>query len=399
MYPNSISKNQFDSTLRVRTFNLTDIQFGNRISLFHWKGFHFNADRTLIFIFALLIFSLRLRVFPTFYANLSTAQYWGMSLFAGLGIAYSLIAHEAIHVLVARHLGAKPAGAFLYLFGTGTPIELNGAGRAKRTVLCVSGIILSALLSILLFGLAFLSETNGRNEFVVGILFHLGAFNITLAAFQLLPFLPLDGGRLILNLVSKNGSFTRGLIRFFYYLGSLGGLTIIALGGFQLYLERPVLGAWVLALGLTLLRANYEEYEYLTVKNCLSRKPIGNYTYPDVVAVQSTISLAEFSRDYLEKYPFKAFPVLSGNEILGFIYRNSPHRVSRRQWSEKRVCDVFRRAPKDMILSPLIDAADAWSLMVHSGNSRLLIAVNKRFLGMVSYGDLLKAAEKESVSA
>lgn len=395
MPPKSILKSQSDRILRFWPFNFTDLQFGYRIRLFRWNGLVFSTDAALVLLFAVLILSLRFRLFPFYYSNLSIADYWGMAVITGLGIAASVIAHEMAHVVVARRMGEIPHGLFLFIFGAGTSVELCAENRWKKTKLYLAGVLLSLVLSVVFVGLAFLSQVNARHEFIIGILFHLGAFNLTLAAFQSLPVLPLDGGRFVLSLISREGQFRPWVITAFYLFGNLIGFAFAAAGGYQIYKNRPVLGAWIAALGLLLLRANYEEYEYLIVKGRLSGHSIRNFMNKSVVTVPLSMTLIEFSRKYLAIYPFKAFPVLSENKLAGIVYRRSLYRVPLWRWKKCRISDVFQPASDDILITSNTDAAAAWSLMVHTGNPRLLVSEGACLSGMVSYGDLLSASIKQ----
>ena len=226
--------------------------------LFKWKDLVVKADGVFLILFGLLILSLRFRIFPFFYSNLGIASYWGMALIAAQGMALSVIAHEMVHVAVARQLGVRPHGLFLNIFAVGTSVEFTKANRCSATKLYLSGIAFSAALAATFVGLAFLSEVNVRNEFIVGILFHLGAFNITLAAFQLLPILPLDGGHFLINLFSPNSRSRRVMVKVIYGLGVAVGLVLVTVGGAQVYEARPVLGAWLIVIGVMLLKANFD---------------------------------------------------------------------------------------------------------------------------------------------
>lgn len=213
----------------------------------------------LLIIFAAVILSLRFRLFPFFYSDLSSAEYWAMASVTGAGIALSVIAHEAVHLFVAWRLGETPHGVLLYLFGNGTPPARATETRAKSASLYLSGIGTSLLLSAVLVGLAYISAKLFDTVFPIRVLFHLAAFNTTLAVFQLLPVLPLDGGRFLLRALSRGGAVEPRVFTAFYFLGLALSLAMAVAGAYQIFKGRPVLGAWIVAVGLLLLRANVEE--------------------------------------------------------------------------------------------------------------------------------------------
>lgn len=391
----NILESQKDLVLRFIKWNWTDLQFGRRIRLFKVSGFVFTTDFSSLFFLFLMLVSLRLRLFPFFYTDLSSVEYWVMAVFTTAGFALSLIAHEAIHLSTVQKLGDKPHGLFLYLFGSGTPIELTSGNRWRRVRLYSSGVLFSLFLAAIFYGLTFLSETNARGTVTIGILFHLASANLWLALFQLLPVLPLDGGRLCLDLFSRDGKLRPWVVTFFYFVGHLIAVAFLITGGYQIFRQRPVLGAWLTIIGLMLLRANFEEHDYLRLRSRLDGLPIRAFMNPMPVCIPFSISFARFSSEFLARYPFKMFPVASDDEVKGYVFRRSIYRYSRSQWHERRVSEILVPSSEENTISPNTDAGAALSLMVHTGHSRLLVTQWKRLVGIVSYGDLLKVLKSE----
>lgn len=314
-----------------------------------------------------------------------------MAALTTIGFAVSVICHEAVHVAIARKLGEKPRGLFLYIFGTGTPVELTSGTGWKRTKLYLSGFIFSFLLSGMFLLLSFLSETNGWSQVTVGILFHLAIANLSLALFQILPVLPLDGGRLLLNLFSREGHVRHWVLSLIYFFGNVVALSFAVVAGYQIYRERPILGAWIGLLGVLLFGANSEEYEYLRLRSFLDGNLIQDFMKHSPVVVSSSMTIKQFCSEILYKCRYKTFPVVKKGELLGFLHRKSIYRIPLWLWHKRLVTRITSKSSIENTVPPDMDAGTALSLMTHTGNPRLLVAEGKKVVGVVNYGDLLNA--------
>ncbi|WP_345415369.1 site-2 protease family protein [Actinomycetospora chlora] len=119
---------------------------------------------------------------------------------AGVAVALllvaSLLAHEIAHALVARAAGIEVEGITLWLLGGTT--RMDGEPDRPATALRVAAVgpLVSAALAGL-FALAAVLARTSASGLVVAVLAELALLNLVLAAFNLLPAAPLDGGRIL----------------------------------------------------------------------------------------------------------------------------------------------------------------------------------------------------------
>jgi Zn-dependent protease len=175
------------------------------------------------------------------------------------GAALSILLHEAAHATVAQRIGAPVVRVRLYPLGSveqgfadpGTPIaEAVGA---------LAGPVVSGALGLALFGLqAIVPRSAGPLH---DILWYLAIGNLVLAGVNLLPGLPLDGGRVLRSLVwflhDSYGTGTRVAASYGRLIGTFG----LAAGLVLLGLESrwSALGVLIVVASWGMNRAGREE--------------------------------------------------------------------------------------------------------------------------------------------
>lgn len=114
-----------------------------------------------------------------------------------------VLVHELIHSITSKRNGIKVNKIVLYPFGGGSIIDFENVNPQIEFRISVVGPIASLLLAAL-FGIATLFVPAGQIGSTIQILFLL---NIFLGVFNLLPWLPLDGGRALRSYLQKSRNF------------------------------------------------------------------------------------------------------------------------------------------------------------------------------------------------
>jgi len=109
-----------------------------------------------------------------------------------VGLYASVLIHEMAHVVTARSFGLRVRSVTLHLLGGETAIE--GDSRRPAQELITAGIGPVASLAIGLVCRVVEPATSGA---VADLLWTIGTVNFVVAVFNLLPALPLDGGRVL----------------------------------------------------------------------------------------------------------------------------------------------------------------------------------------------------------
>jgi Zn-dependent protease len=177
--------------------------------------------------------------------------YWLTALATTVVFYQSLLAHELAHAVIARRAGIRVRGIVLGLLGGVSRLEGQPPSAGVELRVAIAGPAASALLAGMFLAFASVVDRTGGGPLLSGALWWLGGINGLLAAFNLLPAYPLDGGRVLRSALwhwrgdqvwatetaARTGSiFAAGLIGFGLLdaavAGDLGALSLVLAGGF-----------------------------------------------------------------------------------------------------------------------------------------------------------------------
>ena len=362
--------------------------FGRSFPLFRLLGFQIKADTSWIFLAALIVWSLAKGYFPTALPGQDAGTYWQMAVVGAAGLFGSLILHELAHSVVARRYGLPISGITLFLFGG--VAEMKEEPRSARVEFNVA--VAGPLMSFFLAGLFYLigrllegAETAGA---VAAVVTYLATINTILAVFNLVPALPLDGGRMFRAFLWwRSGDFAAAT-RTATASGQNFGLVLIGLGIFFIVTGNVGAGIWQLVLGLFLRAAATASMQQMVTKNALEGVPVTRFMTRDPVTVPGTLTIDGFVRDYLLGGHHTGFPVVADGTPVGYVSVRHAKAAPRDQWSQLTVADVCDRLGPDNSVDPSMDAHDALVLMGRTGKRKVLVVDRGRLVGLLALSDL-----------
>lgn len=298
-----------------------------------------------------------------------------LGLLAALGLFLSVLIHELGHALTARAYGVQTREITLWLLGGVAQLEQIPRARGAEAVIAIAGPVVSVLLSGLFALLRTIAPPAAEGQFLLG---YLSLINLSLALFNLLPALPLDGGRILRSLlalskpyleatrtavaVSKVMAFALGL------LGLLIGNLFMVLIAFFVFMAASAEGEQAV-LNRTL--------EGLWVRDLMTR---------EISSVPPSLSVA----DLLEKMMLErhvGYPVVEEGRLLGLISLEDLHGAS----PQTRVLERMR---PPLQVNEDTEALAALQRMAEQGFSRLLITdASGNLVGILSKTDLLRALQ------
>jgi Zn-dependent protease/predicted transcriptional regulator len=361
--------------------------FGRPIPLFSLRGIPVRLDPSWFLIALLLTWSLAVGVFPAWQPDQAKVVYWAMGIVGALGLFASIIAHEFCHAVVARRHAIPMNGIILFVFGG--VAEMGGEPPKPRAELAMAaaGPIASIGIGAVALGLATLG--GGWWPPVVSVLSYLGAVNLVLAAFNLLPAFPLDGGRIFRAAVWRWTGDLRRATRVASRLGVAFSVLFMAIGALRFVAGDPLGGVWLVLIGLFLRQAAIAAYQQVLVRRALEGEPVRRFMTVGPITVRPDLTLSEFLNAYVYRYHHKLFPVQDNGRLVGAISPAQLRSVPREQWPQRTVGSVAVPWTPESAVTPNTAALQALVRMRQTGHSRLLVVEDGRLAGILSVRDLL----------
>ena len=363
--------------------------FTHKLKLFRLFGFSVEADATWILLAVLVTWTLASAVFPSFFADLETRTYWIMAVVGALGLFLSIILHELGHSLVARRFGLPIKSITLFVFGGVADMEDEPASPKAELLMAIAGPATSIVLSLVFFGTSFIFAPSEGISPLQGVLLYLAWLNGILAAFNLLPAFPLDGGRVFRALLWAWRGNLRWATRFASRVGGIFGIVLIVLGVFSLFGGNVIGGFWWILIGMFMRSASQSSYRHLLVRRALEGESLRRFMRTEAVTVPRYISLKELVEDYIYKFHYKMFPVVDDDKLIGCVSTKDVRNVSREEWESTPVGEIMGNCAETNSIGPDEDPMRALTIMSRTGNSRLLVVEDEKLVGIITLKDML----------
>jgi len=364
--------------------------FGNRITLFRLLGFEVRIDASWLLLALLVTWSLAKGIFPGSYKGVSESTYWVMGVLGALGLFFSIIFHELCHSLVATRYGIPMKGITLFIFGGVAEMDDEPPSARSEFFMAVAGPLSSFVLGLAFHGISYAGRQLGWPGTIPTVTSYLGFINLLLASFNLIPAFPLDGGRVLRSILWGWKGNLRWATRVSSGFGSAFGVVLIFLGIFSIFRGNFIGGLWWLMIGFFLRNAAQMSYSQLLARKVLEGEKVRRFMVTDPVTVSRTLTIDEFINDYVYRYHYKMFPVVSYGRLAGCITVRQAAEIPREIWKEHTVGEIAAPCSPDITIGPDEDAVRALATMSRTGNSRLLVVEGERLLGILTLKDMLQ---------
>jgi Zn-dependent protease/CBS domain-containing protein len=211
---------------------------------------------TLVFVTSILALRFYPEVIPASspYRN-DEVLHWIMALASGIVFFGSILVHELAHSVVALKQGIPVKSITLFIFGGVS--QIGGEARRPRHefVMAIVGPLTSLLLAGGFFALWYLAGHSSEKPAAL-VLEWLFLMNLVVAAFNMAPGFPMDGGRVLRSVIwGVSGNLFKAT-RLATLAGRSLGYALMLVGAaafFQFFdFIDPWSGAWFVILGLFL---------------------------------------------------------------------------------------------------------------------------------------------------
>lgn len=253
----------------------------------------------------------------------------------------SLLLHELAHSLVATANNLPVREITLFALGGVSQIEKNPQSAKIEFWMAFVGPLCSAVIGAICLGAARVLGDAASNPWMAMLLW-LGYINLTLAAFNLVPGYPLDGGRVLRALIWwKTGKAERST-EIAARVGQIVGFWLIALGIIRFFGGAGIGGLWIAFIGWFLMQAARESANQIGLAHALTGIRVADVMTQDCTTVESTLNIQDFVEHILLRTARRCFIVVNRGEIVGIVTPHDVKQVDRTMWPYVKLRDVMR---------------------------------------------------------
>lgn len=328
--------------------------------------------------------------------GLSSNAYLALGIMAAILFFLSVVAHELAHSLMARRKGIEVKAITLFIFGGVAQITSDPKTPGDEFKIAAVGPLMSVVLGGFLFGIGVIAEV--KNIVAAAAVFQLiGLLNGYLAGFNLMPGLPLDGGRILRAAIWRvRGDFIKAT-RAASLAGRMMAGVLVAGGIVRIIAWRDFGGGvWWIILGIFLNQSAVASYQQSVLVHSIGGKLAGNLMTQAPRSIPGHIRLDEAVEEYFVAHRHSAFPVIGYGDILeGILTLELVQRVSRLDWSSVTVRQVMIPLQASIIASPEEPVTDLLRRLATNPAGRFLVTNDRSLLGILTATDIARHSSVE----
>ncbi|HZC99129.1 MAG TPA: site-2 protease family protein, partial [Actinomycetes bacterium] len=364
-------------------------------TLLRVRGIAIGAHWSWLLVFAVVVWSLAVALFPATYPGLDGGTYVAMAVVAAVLFFGSVLLHELGHAFRALEEGVQLEGITLWLLGGVARLRGQPASAWAELRVALAGPLVTLAIVAVFGGTTLLGHLLSWPGALQGVVDYLARINLLLLGFNLVPALPLDGGRVLRAwLWHRQRSFfaaTRSAAR----AGQAFGALLVAIGILGLFTANGVGGLWFVVLGWFLLQAAQAEAAAAQVRQALHGVRVRDVMRNDPLTVSSDHTVAEFVEQARHNPRFSSYPVLDADgRLLGVMSLRQAAAVPAGQRDTMPVREAMTPAGKVVTVSPDREVFEVLQSM--GDQSRRAVVVDQgRVVGVLSAGDVAHAVEAE----
>lgn len=326
---------------------------------------------------------------------------WGAAFGAAVVITLfaCVVLHELGHSLVAQRLGVSVREIILLPIGGLARLGREPSKPIHELVIAVAGPLVNVVIAVLLTGVAialygpstffsvpflkhFFESMMGPPSFT-GLLSSLLYANVALAIFNMIPALPMDGGRVfraLLAMFAGKAKATR-------IAATVGQLLAAGLGVFGIFGPRPNL-LLVLIAGFVFLAASQEKIGS-QVTEAVRGLLAGEVCDPNAITLMPG-DMVGSAVDHLLRTPQAHFAVVHGDHLVGTLSRDEVLAAAGAVGLDAFIAGVMRRDIAQADASIPLDQLRP--ILMELGGRPVAVFGPHGFVGLLGYEDVSRIA-------
>ena len=318
--------------------------------------------------------------------------HWGMAVISGVAFFVSILLHELAHSVVALRQGIPVKSITLFIFGGVSQIS----GEARRPLHEFVMAIIGPLTSLALAGIFFVAwwlTGFATDEPLAAAAWWLFLMNLILAAFNMAPGFPMDGGRVLRAIIwGLSGSSInatrvatlagRGLG---YGLMVVGGLALF--GTFRDYVSEWG-GIWFIVLGMYLENSAKQSWFQAKAVDILGRHFAEDVMQQDLETAGKDERLHYLANRGGHRYIF--FITDENERVVGVLTQREVEAIPETERGTSTAGEAMRPTAQFPVAMLREDAASMLQRMEQETTWHMPVLSDGRVVGVVNKEDLLR---------
>lgn len=321
---------------------------------------------------------------------------WTTATLTALLFFAAILVHELSHAAVAKMRGLPVSGITLFALGGVAQIEREAADAKTEFWMGIVGPITSAVIGLICLGLATAlgwSPAQGMMTAAtpaLAMLVWLGYINLMLAAFNMIPGFPLDGGRVLRAILWWTTGDASRSTRIAARVGQFVAVLFIVWGIFQFFAGAGFGGLWMAFIGWFLLDAARSSYAHEVMTRTLKGVRVRDVMAQDCPTIDGNTNLQTFVDEYLLKTGRRCFVVAEQGRVVGLVTPRELNEVERSKWAFTTLDNVMRPLESLRTVTPETPVTEALEMMGREDLNQLPVVRGGRLEGVVSRGHILQ---------
>lgn len=357
-------------------------------SLGTFFGIELRADWSWPVAFGLVLWLLGAQYFPANLPGWPASTLLSLAFAVAVFLFVSIAAHELGHALVGRRLGLPMTRITLFIFGGTAEISRQPERPRDELLIAAAGPLVSLVLALGFGALAWAGPAAvGLPLVAVG--HWLAMVNLALGLFNLLPGLPLDGGRMLHAVVWSLSRNARRATQVAAVAGKLVAFGLLGWGFAQAYRGNWADGLWVVLIAWLIDWAATQTTARAALQTRLAGHIVREAMMTDCPRVGPAMNLSQFMSQVASHSRRRCFPVAGGSRVTGVITLAEITRVSPRRWPVTTVGAVMIPLKDLRSVSPDADLFDSFEQMAQARVDQLAVVENGQLVGIVAWENVL----------
>ena len=312
-------------------------------------GIDINIHFSWILIFFLVVLNLA-DSFPQQFPRWSNQKGLLVASITAFLFFGSVLGHELAHSLVARRFQMSVSSITLFLLGGVANLRKEPPSAKAEFFMAIAGPATSVVIGVVGLGVSFLIDPRAaalsNAEAIQAVAAYLGTVNLYLAAFNMIPGFPLDGGRVLRSAIwAITGDRTKATT-----IAARGGQVVaLAFGAFVFYeviVLHEVTGLWFGLIAYFLWNAASSSLQQERITSVVGGAKVGPLMTTDFKSTSPGAMVGQVIRDLVLPMNLRAIPVVSGDRFIGLVAIGDLRKVDQSRWAE---------TPVEAVMTPAAD--------------------------------------------